>query len=83
MPEADIRMCLHEIDIITPCAELCTVTARIVKCPVMKLDDRYRNSRRQTERKKVTLLSHELQVHTLLMWSVPGGWLNVVVPKLQ
>jgi len=49
MPEADIRICPHEIEIITPCAELCTVTARNVKCPVMKLDERYRNSRRQTE----------------------------------
>jgi len=56
MPETDIRICLHEIDIITPCAELCTVTARTVKCPVIKLDDLYRNLRRQTERKKVTLL---------------------------
>ena len=76
MPATDIRTCLHEIDIITPCAELCTVTARSVKYPVMKVDDRCRNSRRQTERKKLTLLSHELQVHTLLVWSVPGRWLT-------
>ena len=42
MPEADIEICPHEIDIITPCAELYTLTARNVKCPDMKLDERYR-----------------------------------------
>jgi len=76
MPEADIRICPHEVDIITPCAQLCTVTARNVMCSDMKLDERYRNSRRQTERREMTLLSHELQVHTELVWSVPGKWLT-------
>jgi hypothetical protein len=76
VPEVDIIICPHEIEIVTPCAELCTVTARDAKYPDMKLDEPYRNSRLQTVRRGVTLLSHELQVHTVLVWSIPGRWLT-------
>jgi hypothetical protein len=41
MPEADIRISPHEVDIITACAQLCTVTARNVMCSDMELDERY------------------------------------------